>query len=113
MPILLSPGDSMKRCTRRGRLDSGLLVPQVPYGGSFHVEVHWTASRVSQSQTRLQVVGGFVPEKRMIGVAGIIKNATNEVIPLYDRQFAQPCVCCSGHQLHFGPPVIEWMAVCV
>jgi len=57
---------------------------QVPYGGSFHVELYWTATRVEQSQTRLQVLGRFVPEKRMIGVAGMIKKATNEVLPLWN-----------------------------
>ena len=46
------------------------------------MELYWTAARVEQSQTRLQVVGRFVPEKRMLGVAGIIKKATHEVIPL-------------------------------
>jgi transposase-like protein len=70
------------RCERRG--ESGFAVTvcaynrKVPYGGSFHVELFWTAARVSPTHTRLQVVGRFVPEKRMLGVAGIIKKATNE-----------------------------------
>lgn len=42
------------------------------------MELKWTATRISATTTRLQVVGSFVPEKRMLGVAGIIKNATHE-----------------------------------
>lgn len=58
-------------------------VMQVPYGGSFHVELTWTATRQSAAQTRLQVVGLFVPEKRMLGVEGIIRKATKEVSVCY------------------------------
>ena len=53
---------------------------QVPYGKSFHVELVWTACRLSDNATRLQVVGMFVQEKRMLGVGGIIRKATSEVI---------------------------------
>ena len=50
----------------------------MPYGGSFHVELHWTATRTSQMGTKLHVAGGIVFEKRLL-VGGIVKKATLEV----------------------------------
>ena len=47
------------------------------------MELIWTATRLSAARTRLQVVGIFVPEKRMLGVGGIIRKATKEVSICY------------------------------
>ena len=47
------------------------------------MEIVWTAVRLSAARTRLQVIGLFVPEKRMLGVGGIIRKATKEVSICY------------------------------